>query len=256
MGHFRRLVHRSHVVLGTFGCVDVVGAALNPCLGRRLPPARQRVVWIVFVLYLRTVSKLILMSLNLFLRRTHIYLALFLLPWFGMYGLSSLPFSHPEWFKDSEERRQRTVRFDRPYQISAPLTSDLRELGKRILLDNGLHGSFGVYQPNPQRLNVYLFSFWSATEITYFIDQKRLLAEDQSFRWSSFLTGLHARGGFEQESLLNDSWGVVVDFVCLGFLVWIGTGLYMWWQLQSARFWGGLALGGGILAFLVFVWSL
>ena len=38
------------------------------------------------------------MTLNLILRRTHIYLALFLLPWFGMYGISSLPFSHPEWF--------------------------------------------------------------------------------------------------------------------------------------------------------------
>jgi hypothetical protein len=65
-------------------------------------------------------------------------------------------------------------------------------LVQRILQDNGLLGSFGVYQPNPQRLNIYVFSFWSATEITYFIDQQRLLVEDQHFRWSSFLTGLHA----------------------------------------------------------------
>jgi len=193
------------------------------------------------------------MTLNLLLRRTHIYLALFLLPWFGMYGISSLPFSHPEWFRPTEGGPQRTVRFDRSYQIAFPQTSDLRETGARILQDNGLQGSFGVYQPNPQRLNIYLFSFWSATEITYFINQKRLLAEDQPFRWSSFLTGLHARGGFEQESLLSDAWGVIVDFVCLGFLVWIGTGLYMWWQLQPTRFWGGLALGSGALAFVLFL---
>ena len=90
------------------------------------------------------------------------------------------------------EDRRRIVRFDRPYQIAVPQTGDLRETGARILQDNGLLGSFGVYQPNPQRLNIYVFSFWSAIEITYFIDQQRLLVEDQYFRWSSFLTGLHA----------------------------------------------------------------
>jgi hypothetical protein len=196
------------------------------------------------------------MTLNLLLRRTHIYLALFLLPWFAMYGISSLPFSHPEWFKPPQGEPERTVRFDRYYQITMPQTSDLRETGTRILQDNGLQGSFGVYQPNPQRLNIYLFSFWSATEITYFIDQKRLLAEDQPFRWSSFLTRLHARGGFEQESPLNDAWGMLVDFVCLGFLVWIGTGLYMWWQLQPTRLWGSLALGSGFVVFVLFLWRL
>jgi hypothetical protein len=71
-----------------------------------------------------------------------------------------------------------------------------------------------------------------------------------------FLSDGPARGGFEQESLLNDAWGVVVDLVCLGFLVWVGTGLYMWWQLQPTRLWGGLALGGGFLAFVLFLWRL
>lgn len=67
---------------------------------------------------------------------------------------------------------------------------------------------------------------------------------------------MHVRGGFEQESFLNDAWGGLVDLVCLGFLVWIATGIYMWWQLQQTRFWGGLAMTAGLLTFLLFLWKL
>jgi len=47
-----------------------------------------------------------------------------------------------------------------------------------------------------------------------------------------------------------------VDLVCLGFIVWIATGIYMWWQLRRTRSWGFLALGSGVLLFLVFLLAL
>jgi uncharacterized iron-regulated membrane protein len=49
---------------------------------------------------------------------------------------------------------------------------------------------------------------------------------------------------------------VVVDLVCLAFLIWIASGIYMWWQLRCTRFWGALALGSGVALFLVFVLAL
>ncbi len=82
------------------------------------------------------------------------------------------------------------------------------------------------------------------------------MAEDQHFRLDQFLIWMHTRAGFQQESLLSDLWAVVVDLVCLGFLVWVASGLYMWWQLTQTRHWGILALSGGLITFLTFVLNL
>jgi hypothetical protein len=56
---------------------------------------------------------------------------------------------------------------------------------------------------------------------------------------------MHARGGFEQDGLLQRSSGVVVDLVCLAIVIWIATGLYMWWGVPGARRWGAAAILAG-----------
>jgi hypothetical protein len=186
-------------------------------------------------------------------RRLHLYLGMFLLPWFLMYGVSSLPFSHNQWFR--REPRW-TARADRPYNLELAPDSNLREAGARIMRDLNLDGSFGAYRPNDRQLNVYRFTFLDVTRITYHLDQKRLVAEDRGFHWPQFLTGMHARGGFEQDSVLSDAWAVTVDVVCIAMILWIATGVYMWWQLPSSRNWGWLAIGGGAASFIWFTLAL
>ena len=67
---------------------------------------------------------------------------------------------------------------------------------------------------------------------------------------------MHARGGFDQEGLLQRSWSIVVDLVCLAIVVWIASGLYMWWGVPGSRRWGLIALAAGISSFLVFTQGL
>ena len=64
---------------------------------------------------------------------------------------------------------------------------------------------------------------------------------------------MHIRAGFVQESFLSDLWAVVVDIVCVAFVLWVATGLYMWWLQSQTRRWGALALGAGCLSFFLFV---
>ena len=90
------------------------------------------------------------------------------------------------------------------------------------------------------------------TKDAYVTDRKVLRAEDRRFRWDHFLTGMHARGGFDQEGVLSDSWSVVVDLVQFGILLWIASGLVMWWELRAHRAWGALAAIGGLATFLWF----
>jgi hypothetical protein len=201
------------------------------------------------------------MNFNHFNRRLHLYLGLSLLPWFFVYGISSIPFAHNEFFQELDKKKGLplwTVRFERPLDVPVPeKEEDLRAFGGALLKEVGIEASsFGAYRQSPKQLNIYSYSFWKSTQLKYFIDQKKLSVEDHRFRWDQFLTGMHARGGFEQDGFLQDSWAVVVDIVCLAMLVWIASGIYMWWGLPGHRGWGWLALLSGAGSFAWFVWRL
>lgn len=198
------------------------------------------------------------MDFNLVNRRTHLYLAMFLLLWFLMYGVSSLPINHPDWFRqtDGVGEPQWSVTFDREYNLEVAEGADLRSVGTQILKDAGLEGSFNAGRPAPERIIVNRFDFWSLQRLTYFIEEGRLLAETRRFRWSQFLVRMHVRGGFRQDSILADAWAVIVDVVCVAMLIWIASGIYMWWLIRKTRLWGAVALGGGLLSFLFFLWAL
>jgi hypothetical protein len=93
-----------------------------------------------------------------------------------------------------------------------------------------------------------------STQLEYFAGRKRVTVEDRRFRWDHFRTGMHARGGFDQASLLVRSWSVV-DFVC-----WRGSpgspGLYMWWSLPGSRRLGRAAILAGVASFTWFAAAL
>ena len=51
-------------------------------------------------------------------------------------------------------------------------------------------------------------------------------------------------------------WAVFVDIVSVGLILWIASGIYMWWGLPSTRRWGWLALSAGMLCFAVIIATL
>ena len=190
-------------------------------------------------------------------RRTHLYLGMVLLPWFLMYGVSSIPFAHTQYFERRDAARGMplwTLRGTHTVDLPVPEGQhELRALGAELLRRAGVSpGSYGVYRQSPTQLNVYAFSFRHSTQLKYFIDQKRMTVEDRRFRFDQFLTGMHGRGGFEQDSMLDRSWSVIVDLVCLAIVLWIASGLYMWWGLPASRTWGWVTIAAGTLAFVLF----
>lgn len=197
------------------------------------------------------------MNTSHLLRRLHLYLGLALLPWFLMYGVSSLPFAHNRYFETRDAAKGLPLwkmRLERSYEAPVPAgQEELREFGRAILREVGLKPvNFGVYRQSPTRLIVNTYSFLESTRVIYAVDRKWLTVEERRFRFDQFLTGMHARGGFEQEGVLSDSWGVMVDLVCLAMIGWILTGYYMWWGITGHRRWGWVAILSGLAAFAVF----
>ena len=197
-------------------------------------------------------------------RRLHLYLALALLPWFFMYGISSLPFAHNQFFEQRDRAKGLplwTLRSAHAVDLPVPEDpAELRRLGVALLELAGIadtsRTTFGVYRQSATQINVYSYTFWKSTQLKYFVDQKKLIVEDRRFRWDHFLTGMHARGGFEQDGVLQHSWSIVVDLVCLAIVLWIATGLYMWWGVPGSRRWGFVAIGAGLVSFVVFTMRL
>jgi len=188
-------------------------------------------------------------------RRTHLYLGLFLTPWLLMYGVSSFLISHNAWFRSDEPPPWQPV-FERDYQRPVPDGADLREIAHQILKDCDLEGAFWAQRPKPNEIRIHRFRFWNEVRLTYLIAEQKLRAERQQQPWDRVVLRMHFRGGFQQPGLRNALWAVLVDVACLGILVWVVSGLVMWWRLARLRLWGVVAVIGGLLSFLLFVWRL
>lgn len=203
------------------------------------------------------------MKFNQLIRRLHLYLALALLPWVFIYGISAIPMTRP-YLSDNLYNNDQSLwilRSEQPYNREVPdglSRSEMQVLGAKILEDLGIEvrSRSGAYSLRKHYLTTYVLDFWAYARITYDIEKQHIKIEDKRFRWNHLLTGLHQRGGFGHGSVLNDFWAIVVDLVAIGFVLWVASGLYMWWHLKQTRRWGLAALLSGLLSFTAFIIAL
>lgn len=196
-----------------------------------------------------------MITFDRFNRRAHLYLGLLLVPWVMMYGLSSLIITHQAAFR-SETQPAWEPMFERKYDKPVPDGGDLRPIAYEILRENGLDGAFYHQRPNRNELRITRHTFFDQIRLTYAIDAGTVRAERQKMPWHQVIIRMHFRGGFHQPSFLNQVWGVVVDLTCFALVLWIASGLIMWWRLARLRLPGAIALLGGVTSFVLFVWQL
>jgi hypothetical protein len=188
-----------------------------------------------------------------FIRRTHLYMGLFLLPWMIMFGVSTIPLNHTlspnpvTWTQVAEHR------FDTPVPEAG---ANLRPIGRQMMTAAGVMGGYFVNRANPQQVNVNHPNFLKPVRIIYYADQGRLTVEHRNFSARQFITSMHTRGGYDMGGIWDSVWALFVDVVCVGLLLWIATGIYMWWNLPTTRGWGWLALATGVISFAVIVATL
>ena len=187
-----------------------------------------------------------------FVRRAHLYTGLFLLPWVIMFGVSTIPINHqsPEpaaWTRLAEHS------FDAPVPASS---ENLRPLGRQMMNAAGLEGGYYVYRVNPRQVQAGHPRFLAPLRISYFPEERRLVVEQRPFSLRPFLSGMHTRGGYDMGGFWDSVWAVFVDAVSIGLILWIASGIYMWWGLPSTRGWGWIALGAGAICFAVFIATL
>lgn len=188
-------------------------------------------------------------------RRTHLYLGLCLLPWVLLFAVSSIPLNHtyqsppPNW----------TPLTDVPFTAEPPAEGeDIRAFGRMMMDAAGVSGGFYVNRVNPTQIFVHHPNVLHPVRIMYYSDRKRLVAERREFDFTQSLIDMHTRGGYSLDGFGDTVWAVFVDIVSVALIVWILSGLVMWWKLPGTglRRWGWLALAGGALSFGVIMATL
>ncbi|MBI5769280.1 MAG: PepSY domain-containing protein [Verrucomicrobia bacterium] len=191
-----------------------------------------------------------------FIRRSHMYLALFLTPWMIIYALSGLILNRFDtvrnlWggkYSDFEKIEER------PYTAASSADASPRQIGEQLLADLGLAGSFNVNPAsNASRLVLMRSALLTVHRVTYFRAEHRVLIERQRLDAPVALNRAHFRHGYEQPYLAGKIWGAIVDLAVLGMVFWAVSGVLLWWEIKPARAWGALCLlaGGSIFGVLL-----
>lgn len=190
-------------------------------------------------------------------RRLHLYLGMFCLPWFIAYGVTSIAFNHNTWFNDGKGQPGGRMTEVQSWEcaVEVPASGPIpKEVGRELLDIASLDTkAFGLFRTGEGNINVYMPSFTEMRQLVYLVDEGRLVMNERKKFAQQFLTGLHARGGYQHDSFLNDLWAFIVDVVCVAFLLWVATGIIMWLRVPAMRTWGLVALVSGFASFAVFM---
>jgi hypothetical protein len=201
------------------------------------------------------------MKLSKLIRRTHMYLALFLTPWLLVYALSGFILNHRTWFFPVSTPGHEAApppfekMGERAYDVVFSDDADPRMIGAKILEDVGLAGSFNVQGDGRQPKLVIMRSTASAAyRVTYLRPEKKVQIERQQFNAPMFLNRTHFRHGYTQPFAPSIAWAVIVDLVIVALVFWVLSGLWMWWEIKPARAWGAVfgLVGAAVFALLLF----
>lgn len=193
------------------------------------------------------------------IRRTHMYLALFLIPWMAMYALSTLAMLHRDFFLN---RYQGTpvvweMEKEQVYQGTFAGEPTPEQIAEKILSDLDMEGLHSVRNTDDgKKLTIFRNYPVFPRRITYSPSDGNLLIERQVFRASVFLERMHRRRGYQSEHAGEDTWAFTVDLAIFAMIFWVASGLWMWWGLKSTRRWGALAGLSGISLFLFFLFTI
>jgi hypothetical protein len=197
-------------------------------------------------------------KLSLVIRRTHMYLALFLFPWMLMYALSTMAMNHRAFF--TERYGAAPLMFEKErelvYDGVFPEGAELRTISRQILTSLDLDGAHGVTRRKDGAIVINRNDLLEPRRLTYVPSSRTLLIERMPHRATAFLERFHRRRGYATGYAVDTVWAVSVDLVIAAMVFWALSGLWMWWEMKVTRTLGALALLSGIGLFAFYLSAL
>lgn len=199
------------------------------------------------------------MNFSLLNRRVHLFLGLFLTPWILMYAVSTIVMHHRELFTGEHQRIDPGYKLitEEAYEPEIPADVSREDAANIILKDLGFEGAHSIRGEIDGGAFTILRNRPIGTHrITYDATSGLLRVERQEFAMVYALEMLHRRRGYQQDFIANDLWALAVDAFIVATVLWMVTGVWMWWQLARTRKIGAICLVSGCALFLLLLLKL
>ena len=183
------------------------------------------------------------------------YMALFMVPWVLVYALSTIVMNHRSLFDSFYGHKPAIWETEREISYPATFSGDIKRstVAEQILQDLGLVGKYSVRGKLDKSIRITREDPLAFRRITYRPQSQSLKIERRVFRSSDFLVHMHHRRGYDHDYLADDLWALSVDLFILSTVIWVASGLWMWWELSVTRLWGGVCIASGIALFTFFL---
>jgi hypothetical protein len=188
------------------------------------------------------------------------YLALVLMPWMLIYGISTILMNHRAFFK--EHYGGSLVKWvketEQPYGGKFSTGAGAPMMAEQILRDLHLEGNYNanLRKASAPKLTIVRNDLVTPRRITYTPGDGNLLIEKQEFRTQPLFERLHRRRGYTNRYMLDTAWAVSVDAAIVGIVFWVASGLWMWWELKVTRRTGVICALAGLAAFTFFLFTI
>jgi hypothetical protein len=186
------------------------------------------------------------------------YLALFLFPWMLMYAFSTVVMNHRALFV--EKYGAGPVPFEKErelvYEQAVSENAELRTTSRQILASLGLDGAHAVSRRKDGAIVINRNDLLTPRRLTYTPGDRKLVVERMEHRSNAFLERFHRRRGYATGYGVDTLWAVSVDLVIAAMVMWVLSGLWMWWEMKVTRRLGAAAMLGGAGAFALYLLTL
>ena len=162
------------------------------------------------------------------IRKTHMYLALFLTPWMFLYAISSLAMNHNAVFKRYHGGEAEHWEKEKEQVLDLKFSADSKPefMADQLLRQLDLAGRFDAdLSKDGRRLTVTRLDPIVPRRITFAPEDGKLLMEEQAFCIEPRLSELHRRRGFQSPFLVDDLWTTMVDLAIISIIFWVLSGM-------------------------------
>jgi hypothetical protein len=196
-------------------------------------------------------------------RKLHYYIGLYLLFFVWLYSLTGLLLNHSTWQFQEFWQSRRVSTEERLIRNPAP-KSDIDQ-ARDLMSQFGIRGEIAqpVSRPTPDRMEVRANRPGYNYVILADLSQMRARLETTHVNAWGVVRALHefigvrlAGSRTRRNWIVTSVWALSMDAVSLGLMVMVVGGYYLWWRLPRRRAWGIVALALGLLCCGAFVFGL
>jgi len=208
----------------------------------------------------KPVSRRLADSFEVWNRKLHFYIGLYLLFFLWLFSFTGLLLNHPGWTFAEFWPNRRQSRFEQPIQIP-PAGSDLAQ-AEDILRQLGIDGEI---EWTTTRSDLNRFDFRAGRpgrmfEIQADFQRKMAAVHRTDLNTWGIMHVLHTFTGVRMDDSRNRRdwplttvWVLSMDALAAGMVVMVLSSFYMWWRLKQKRRSGALTLGLGLVSCGLFV---